>query len=143
MASVAEIHAILQNICRQDEVAGILTWANPVRSAHLCHETGSPLPPKTVLCFEDVFWDLSLIFDKKKLFKWQYKEGEGIVGKALKYNRPFYAPLTELKENVCPYIDKYWKKKYCFGALAIKLSSAYANCGDYVVEFWFRSRNPK
>ncbi|GKV39212.1 hypothetical protein SLEP1_g47018 [Rubroshorea leprosula] len=135
MASIAEIHGILQNICTQDEAVDVLIWANPVSSAHLCHETGSPLPLKTVLCVEGVPWSHSIIFDRKKLFKWQYKEGEGIVGNALKYNRPFYVPLTELKENVCPYIGQDCKKVFSFGALAIKLSSAYANCGDYESSF--------
>ncbi|GLT50756.1 hypothetical protein SLA2020_242180 [Shorea laevis] len=144
----SEIHDILQNICRQDEVdilgrqdevVDILIWANPVWSAYHCHEMGSPLLHKTILCFEDASWHPSLLaFDQKKLLRWQYK-GEGIVGKALKYNRPFYVPLTELKKNVCPYVSEYWKNNYSFCALAIKLSSAYANCDDYVVEFLFRS----
>ncbi|GKV39205.1 hypothetical protein SLEP1_g47012 [Rubroshorea leprosula] len=142
MASVAEIHGISQNICGQDEVAGILTWANPVSSAHLCHETGSPLPLKTVLCFEDVSWGSSgFLFDTKKLFKWQYKEGEGIVGKALKCNRPFYVPVIGSEENVCPYISYLQREFHILGALAIKLSSAYASCGDYVVELLFKRRN--
>ncbi|GKV39182.1 hypothetical protein SLEP1_g46990 [Rubroshorea leprosula] len=144
MASLAEIHDILQNICRQDEVVDILIWANPVWSAYHCHEMDSPLLLKTILCFEDIPWGPNCFaFDTKKLFRWQYKEGEGIVGKALKYNRPLYAPFIELKENVCPYIKNYWQKGCSFGALAVKLSSAYANCGDYVVEFWFQSRNMK
>ncbi|GLT50760.1 hypothetical protein SLA2020_242220 [Shorea laevis] len=148
MASVAEIYNILPNICRQDEEVDILIWANPIWLTYQRDGMGSPLLRKTILCFEDAHWGSNFfVFDTKKLFRWQYKEGEGIVGEALKYNRPFYVPLTEFKENACPYIERYLKKtqkkKQSFGALAIKLSSAYANCGDYVVEFWFRSGNMK
>ncbi|GKV36271.1 hypothetical protein SLEP1_g44420 [Rubroshorea leprosula] len=141
MASVAEIHDILQNICRQYEVVDILTWANPVCSAYLHHEKGSPLLLKTILCFEDAACCPNLyMFDAKNLFKWQYKE-EGIVGKALKCNRPFYVPVIDSEGNVCPYIHNYYKKEKFLGALAIKLSSAYSSCGDYVVEFFFQRSN--
>ncbi|GLT91633.1 hypothetical protein SLE2022_095090 [Rubroshorea leprosula] len=144
MASLAEIRDILQNICRQDEIVEILLWANRVRPAYLHHERGAPLPLKPILCFED-FVDLchNFSFDKSKLFEWQYEEGEGIVGKALKYNRPFFVPVIGSEENVCPYVDYVTRKFYILGALAIKLSSAYASCGDYVVELLFKRPNPK
>ncbi|GKV36300.1 hypothetical protein SLEP1_g44447 [Rubroshorea leprosula] len=130
MASLAEVRDITQDICRQFELEVILIWANRIPPTYLHHERGPPLPLEPILRFEDVdergsplplktilyFQDFACVTNSfhlavKRLLKWHYEEGEGIVGKALKYNRPFYVPVIE------------------------SLSSAYASCGDFVVEF--------
>ncbi|GKV36286.1 hypothetical protein SLEP1_g44435 [Rubroshorea leprosula] len=140
MASLAEIRDILQNICRQYEVKDSLMWAN--RPAYPHHERGSPFPVKPILCFEDVAYvTYPRILKEENLPQWKYEEGEGLVGKALKYNRPFYVPAIESEENVCPYIENCNKKYIVLGALAIKLSSANASCDDYVVELLFKRPN--
>ncbi|GLT34636.1 hypothetical protein SLA2020_091410 [Shorea laevis] len=142
MASLVEIHDVLQNICRQYEVEDILTWANRVCPAH--HERGPPLPLKPILCLEHAacIGEFYMEFEGI-LFGQQYEEGQGNVGKALKYNQPFYVPdISESREDVCPYLSvDSWRKDHFLGALAIKLSStACTSCGNYVVEFLFKRR---
>ncbi|GLT34619.1 hypothetical protein SLA2020_091260 [Shorea laevis] len=49
--------------------------------------------------------------------------------------------IIESEENVCPYVSYHSVKHHVLGALAIKLSSVHASCGDYVVELLFKRPN--
>lgn len=130
MASIAEIYDMLRDTRRtkDNSVYVILAWASCTTTTTTTpHHLGSLVNPSLSIVdvpfgFGDWFEDL----------RYNLQEGENHVTKALESNQPYYKAI--LTKHGFPYSGKY----DIDGALAIKLSSINADCGDYVLEFLFR-----
>ncbi|XP_042030062.1 protein NLP8-like [Salvia splendens] len=124
-AALAEIKDILYAICRSHRLPLALTWI-PNETAQVlfleestCYSTGE--------CMEGFLHACASHF---------LEEGKGLVGKALKSNRPFFYPdVKEFHVSEYPLVH-HARKLGLSAAIAIKLRSSYTGKEDYVVEFF-------
>ncbi|KAL1535352.1 protein NLP9-like [Salvia divinorum] len=124
-AALAEIKDILYAVCRAHRLPLALTWIpNETAQALILEEstyysTGERMEGFVHACTNHFL-----------------KEGKGLVGKALKSNRPFFYPdVKEFHVSEYPLVH-HARKLGLSAAVAIRLRSSYTGEDDYVVEFF-------
>ncbi|KAL3354127.1 hypothetical protein AABB24_018663 [Solanum stoloniferum] len=145
--ALAEITDVLRAVCHAHKLPLALTWIpcnvtegegdEPIRvRARGCNTS---LNEKCVLCVEDTACYVSdkemqgFVHACKEHF---LEEGEGIVGKALQSNHPFFYP--DVKEyHISEYPLVHHARKFGLNAaVAIRLRSTFTGNDDYILEFF-------
>ncbi|CAN4119835.1 unnamed protein product [Withania somnifera] len=145
--ALAEITDVLRTVCHAHKLPLALTWIpcsvtegevdGSIRvGARGCNAT---LNEKCVLCVEDTACYVS---DKDMqgfvhaCMGHFLEEGEGIVGKALQSNHPFFYP--DVKEyHISEYPLVHHVRKFGLNAaVAIRLRSTFTGNDDYILEFF-------
>ncbi|KAH6757291.1 hypothetical protein C2S52_023529 [Perilla frutescens var. hirtella] len=146
-AALAEITDVLRVVCHAHRLPLALTWILCSSIAELgegtkkVHARGynRSINKKNVLCIED---SACYVNDKDvKGFvhacrEYYLEEGQGIVGKALQSNHPFFYP--DIKEyHISEYPLVHHARKFGLNAVvAIRLRSTYTGDNDYILEFF-------
>lgn len=145
--ALAEITDVLRAVCHAHKLPLAMTWIpcnvtegegdEPIRvRARGCNTS---LNEKCVLCVEDTACYVSdkemqgFVHACKEHF---LEEGEGIVGKALQSNHPFFYP--DVKEyHISEYPLVHHARKFGLNAaVAIRLRSTFTGNDDYILEFF-------
>ncbi|EPS63477.1 hypothetical protein M569_11304, partial [Genlisea aurea] len=144
--ALSEISDVLRAVCHAHRLPLALTWI----PCSLKEDSGDgviELRPKRwsgvgKLCVEDT---ACYVYDKTmKGFVHACSEhyleaGQGVVGKALQSNRPFFYPdLKEYHINEYPLVH-HARKFGLNAAVAIRLRSTHTGSDDYVLEFFLPS----
>lgn len=145
--ALAEITDVLRAVCHAHKLPLALTWIpcnvtegegdEPIRVRSRGCNTS--LNEKCVLCVEDTACYVSdkemqgFVHACKEHF---LEEGEGIVGKALQSNHPFFYP--DVKEyHISEYPLVHHARKFGLNAaVAIRLRSTFTGNDDYILEFF-------
>ncbi|PIN03501.1 hypothetical protein CDL12_23973 [Handroanthus impetiginosus] len=146
-AALAEITDVLRAVCYAHRLPLALTWipcsyieapGNETIKIHArgCNRNANE---KCVLCIEDT---ACYVNDKDMrgfvhaCVEHYLQEGQGIVGKALQSNHPFFDP--DVKEyHVSEYPLVHHARKFGLNAaVAIRLRSVYTGDDDYILEFF-------
>lgn len=146
-AALAEITDVLRAVCHAHKLPLALTWIpcsvtegegdESIRVlARGCNASSNE---KCVLCAEDTACYAS---DKEMqgfvhaCMEHYLEEGEGIVGKALQSNHPFFYP--DVKEyHISEYPLVHHARKFGLNAaVAIRLRSTFTGNDDYILEFF-------
>ncbi|KAL7128111.1 hypothetical protein ABFS83_14G294100 [Erythranthe nasuta] len=137
-AALAEITDVLRAVCYAHRLPLALTWipCSYVKDNGGCNRSENK---KCVLCIED---SACYVNDKDiKGFvhacaEHYLEEGQGIVGKALQSNHPFFYP--DVKEyHISEYPLVHHARKFGLNAaVAIKLRSVYTGDDDYILELF-------
>lgn len=146
-AALAEITDVLRAVCYAHRLPLALTWIPCSYLAGQCEGTvkvhargyNRNVNEKNVLCIED---SACYVNDKDmKGFvhacrEHYLEEGEGIAGKALQSNHPFFYP--DVKEYlISEYPLVHHARKFGLNAaVAIRLRSTYTGDNDYILEFF-------
>ncbi|KAG6395488.1 hypothetical protein SASPL_146133 [Salvia splendens] len=124
-AALAEIKDILFAICRSHRLPLALTW--------IPNETAQVLFLEESTCYSTDERMEGFVHACTNHF---LEEGKGLVGKALKSNRPFFYPdVKEFHVSEYPLVH-HARKLGLSAAVAIRLRSSYTAEDDYVVEFF-------
>lgn len=145
--ALAEIAVVLRAVCHAHKLPLALTWipcsvseGEGNESIRVCARgCNANLNDKCVLCVEDTACYVS---DKEMqgfvhaCMEHFLKEGEGIVGKALQSNHPFFYP--DVKEyHISEYPLVHHARKFGLNAaVAIRLRSTFTGNDDYILEFF-------
>ncbi|KAH6770319.1 hypothetical protein C2S52_015122 [Perilla frutescens var. hirtella] len=146
-AVLADITDVLRVVCHTHRLPLALTWIPCGYVEENGHEImrvraggyNVGLNEKCVLCIEDT----ACYINDKNLKSFVHactehylEEGQGIVGKALQSNHPFFNP--DVKEyHVSDYPLVHHARKFGLNAaIAIRLRSTYTGDNDYVLEFF-------
>ncbi|KAL3634358.1 hypothetical protein CASFOL_021412 [Castilleja foliolosa] len=146
-SALAEITDVLRAICFAHQLPLALTWipcsyiegagnVNLKLHARRCHNT---INEKCILCLEV---SASYVNDKDMegfvhaCVNHYLEEGQGIVGKALQSNHPFF--YHDVKEyHISEYPLVHHARKFGLNAaVAIRLRSLYTGDDDYILEFF-------
>ncbi|CAL1365910.1 unnamed protein product [Linum trigynum] len=147
-AALAEIMDVLRAVCHAHTLPLGLTWIP-------CHYTedavdeiirvrvreGSKSRPtgKCVLCIEDTACyvnDRSMQGFVHACVEHYIEEGQGIAGKALQSNHPFFIPDVKAYD-ITEYPHVHHSRKYGLNAaVAIRLRSTYTGDHDYILELF-------
>lgn len=146
-AALAEITDVLRAVCYAHRLPLALTWipssytVGQGEGSMKTHSRGCKrnLNEKYVLCIED---SACYVNDKEmKGFihacsEHYLEEGQGIAGKALQSNHPFFYP--DVKEyHISEYpLVQHARKFGLNAAVAIRLRSTYTGDNDYILEFF-------
>ncbi|KAL3329896.1 hypothetical protein AABB24_033986 [Solanum stoloniferum] len=144
-AALAEVKDVLRAVCHAHRLPLALTWiprscrggGDEIR-AH-ARESIASLDEKSVLCVENTAYYVS---DKEMqgflhaCMGHDLEEGQGIVGKSLQSNHPFFYPdVKEYHINEYPLVH-HARKFGLNAAVAIRLRSILTGDDDYVLEFF-------
>ncbi|XP_004244743.2 protein NLP9-like [Solanum lycopersicum] len=144
-AALAEVKDVLRAVCHAHRLPLALTWIPRSRGgggdeirAH-ARESIASLDEKSVLCVENTACYVS---DKEMqgflhaCMGHDLEEGQGIVGKSLQSNHPFFYPdVKEYHINEYPLVH-HARKFGLNAAVAIRLRSILTGDDDYVLEFF-------
>ncbi|MCD9640167.1 hypothetical protein HAX54_025311 [Datura stramonium] len=145
--ALAEITDVLRAVCHAHKLPLALTWipcsvteGEGDESLRVCARgCNASLNEKCVLCVEDTACYVS----EKEMQGFVHaclehflEEGEGIVGKALQSNHPFFYP--DVKEyHISEYPLVHHARKFGLNAaVAIRLRSTFTGNDDYILEFF-------
>lgn len=145
-AALAEIKDVLRAVCHAHRLPLALTWiprscrggGDEIIRAH-ARESIASLDGKSVLCVENTACYVS---DKEMqgflhaCMGHDLEEGQGIVGKSLQSNHPFFYP--DVKEyHISEYPLVHHARKFGLNAaVAIRLRSILTGDDDYILEFF-------
>lgn len=145
-AALAEVTEVLHAVCHAHQLPLALTWIpcnyseGPGDSIIKMRSRGHKSPnEKCVLCIEDT----ACYVNNKDMQSFVHacaehylEEGQGIVGKAIQSNHPFFYPDVK-KYHVSEYPLVHHARKFGLrAAIAIRLRSAYTCDDDYILEFF-------
>lgn len=146
-AALAEIKDVLRAICHAHRLPLALTWIPCSYKEDACAETTrvhtrkhSICPnEKPVLCVEETacYWNDTHMQGFIHACSGHFlEEGQGIVGKALQSNQPFFYP--DVKEyHISEYPLVHHARKYGLkSAVAIRMRSSYTGDDDYILELF-------
>ncbi|KAG6395514.1 hypothetical protein SASPL_146159 [Salvia splendens] len=137
----AEIKDVLRVICQTHQLPLALTWIPCSYIEGTNDETMrmSSLNEKYVLCVED---NACYVNDKDMesfvhaCAEHYLEEGQGIVGKSLQSNQPFFYPdVKEYHVNDYPLVQ-HARKFGLNAAIAIRIRSMYTGNNDYILEIF-------
>ncbi|KAL4567683.1 hypothetical protein LXL04_023275 [Taraxacum kok-saghyz] len=149
MAALSEITDVLRAVCHAHSLPVALTWIPCSYNEHLPDETTKvrargqnrhfPSPEKPILCIQT---DACYLNDPKlqgfitACSEHHLEENQGIAGKALQSNHPFFFP--DVKEyHIGQYPLVQHARKYGLNAaVAIRLRSTFTGDDDYILEFF-------
>nr|XP_043628383.1 protein NLP9-like [Erigeron canadensis]XP_043628384.1 protein NLP9-like [Erigeron canadensis] len=147
MAALAEITDVLRAVCHAHRLPVALTWIpcsynEKVRDEIIKVRVGGcniNSAEKNILCIEA---DACYVNDRdmqgfvQACSEHHLEEGQGISGKALQSNHPFFLP--DVKEyHISEYPLVQHARKYGLNAaVAIRLRSTYTGDDDYILEFF-------
>lgn len=146
-AALAEITDVLRAVCHAHRLPLALTWIPCIYAEGVGDEvirvrvrgctTGSS--ERCILCVEDTACyvnDRDMEGFIHACMEHYLEEGQGIVGKALQSNHPFFFP--DVKEyNISEYPLVHHARKFGLNAaVAIRLRSTYTGDDDYILEFF-------
>ncbi|MCD7446629.1 hypothetical protein HAX54_012115 [Datura stramonium] len=145
-AALDEIKDVLRAVCHAHRLPLALTWiprsceggGNEIIRAHARGCIAS-LNEKTVLCVENTACyvsDMEMQGFLHACMGHDLEEGQGIVGKSLQSNHPFFYP--DVKEyHISEYPLVHHARKFGLNAaVAIRLRSIFSGDDDYVLEFF-------
>ncbi|XLR13177.1 hypothetical protein S83_041115 [Arachis hypogaea] len=146
-AALTGIIDVLRAVCHAHSLPLALTWIPCYHSEGIGDEAsririkdGVKIPgEKTVLCIEE---SASYINDivvggfVHACVEHYLEEGQGVAGKALQSNRPFF--YSDVKAyNISEYPLVHHARKYKLNAaVAVRLRSTHTNDDDYIIEFF-------
>ncbi|KAG8375929.1 hypothetical protein BUALT_Bualt09G0010100 [Buddleja alternifolia] len=146
-AALADIIDVLRAVCHAHRLPIALTWipcsltegAGDESTRVRARGRNMSLKEKSVLCIED---NACYVNDKDMqafvhaCSEHYLEEGQGIVGKALQSNHPFFYP--DVKEyHISEYPLVHHARKFGLNAaVAIRLRSIYTGDDDYILEFF-------
>lgn len=145
-AALAEITDVLRAVCHAHRLPLALTWipcsyTEGVGQAVEVHVRGSAASSNEnfVLCIEDTACyvnDQSMEGFVHACMEHYLEEGQGIAGKALQSNHPFFFP--DVKDyHISEYPLVHHARKFNLNAaVAIRLRSTYTSDDDYILEFF-------
>ncbi|RYR22910.1 hypothetical protein Ahy_B03g068201 [Arachis hypogaea] len=146
-AALTEIIDVLRAVCRAHSLPLALTWIPCYYSEGIGDEAsrirtkdGRKIPgEKTVLCIEESACytnDIVVGGFVRACVEHYLEEGQGVAGKALQSNRPFFYPDVKAY-NISEYPLVHHARKYKLNAaVAIRLRSIHTNDDDYIIEFF-------
>ncbi|XP_016452744.2 protein NLP9-like [Nicotiana tabacum] len=134
-AALAEIKDVLRAVCHAHSLPLALTWIPRICTGGCIASSDE----KSVLCVENTACYVS---DKEMhgflhaCMGHDLEEGQGIVGKSLQSNHPFFYP--DVKEyHISEYPLVHHARKFGLNAaVAIRLRSIFTGDDDYVLEFF-------
>ncbi|CAH9076098.1 unnamed protein product, partial [Cuscuta epithymum] len=146
-SALAEITDVMRAVCHAHRLPLALTWIpciytggdnDEIRRVR-CKGCSSDSIEKSILCIES---SASYISDKEMLgfvqacMEHYLEEGQGIAGKALQSNHPFFYP--DVKEyHISEYPLVHHARKFGLNAaVAIRLCSTFTGNDDYILEFF-------
>ncbi|KAL8196110.1 hypothetical protein R6Q57_025110 [Mikania cordata] len=147
MAALAEITDVLRAVCHAHRLPVALTWIPCSYDEQLVDEIikvrvgghNSNSAEKSILCIQT---DSCYVNDREMqgfvqaCSEHYLEESQGIAGKALQSNHPFFFPdVKEYHINEYPLVQ-HARKYGLNAAVAIRLRSAYTGDDDYVLEFF-------
>lgn len=145
--ALAEIVDILRVVCHAHSLPLALTWIPSGYSdivvdefTRVCAgEDNSSPKEKTILCIEEAACYLnnkSMQYFVQACAEHYLKRGQGIAGKALESNHPFFSP--DIKGyDIREYPLVHHARKFGLGAaVAIRIRSTYTGIDDYILEFF-------
>lgn len=146
-AALAEITDVLRAVCHAHRLPLALTWipcgfmggeGDDVRRV-LCKGCVGNSNEKCILCIESTACyvsDKEMVGFVHACTEHYLEEGEGIVGKALQSNHPFFYP--DVKEyHITEYPLVHHARKFGLNAaVAIRLRSTFTGNDDYILEFF-------
>ncbi|KAJ4751570.1 Plant regulator RWP-RK family protein [Rhynchospora pubera] len=128
-AVYTEISQLLETVCQAHSLPLALTWV-PLKLANgeimlSVHEPSCYVYTTNMHGFLHTCTETSL------------EEGQGMVGRALRSNRPFFS--SDVRDlNICEYPLAHHARKYGLrAAVAIRLRSAHTGDSDYILELFF------
>lgn len=145
-AALAEITAVVRSVCHAHRLPLSLTWIPCSYSEGIDDEIkvrvrGRASGPneRCILCVEDTACyvnDRDMEGFVHACMEHYLEERQGIVGKALQSNHPFFFP--DVKEyNISEYPLVHHARKFGLNAaVAIRLRSTYTGDDDYILEFF-------
>ncbi|KAL3835084.1 hypothetical protein ACJIZ3_009820 [Penstemon smallii] len=140
-SALSEITNVLRVICQEHRLPLALTWIPCNKNDTKLHIRGSKSSPndELVLCIEDTACysnEQSMQGFVHACSGHYLEEGQGIVGKALQSNQPFFHP--DVKEyHISEYPLVHHARKFGLNAaVAIRLRSTYTEDDDYILEFF-------
>ncbi|GFY82639.1 plant regulator RWP-RK family protein [Actinidia rufa] len=146
-AALAEIMDVLRAVCHAHRLPLALTWipccynegvGNDI--SRLCVKGGNAsLNEKCILCIEDT----ACYVNDREMQEFVHacaehylKEGQGISGKALQSNHPFFFPDVK-SYTISDYpLVQHARKFGLTAAVAIRLRSTFTGDDDYILEFF-------
>ncbi|XP_061353799.1 protein NLP9-like [Gastrolobium bilobum] len=146
-AALTEIVDVLRAVCHAHRLPLALTWIPCCYSEGIGDETDririkegrTSSNEKCVLCIEE---SACYINDRvvggfvHACVEHHLEEGQGIAGKALQSNHPFFYPDVKAYDiNEYPLVH-HARKYNLNAAVAIRLRSTYTNDDDYILEFF-------
>lgn len=142
-----EITDVLRAMCHAHRLPLALTWipcsyidgADDKRVALLAKKTSMSSNEKYILCIEETACyvnDVTIQGFVHACSEHHLEEGQGIVGKALQSNIPFFFP--DVKEyDISEYPLVHHARKFGLNAaVAIRLKSTNTGIDDYILEFF-------
>ncbi|KAL1324049.1 hypothetical protein HN51_034240 [Arachis hypogaea] len=146
-AALTEIIDVSRAVCRAHSLPLALTWIPCYYSEGIGDEAsririkdGCKIPgEKTVLCIEEsacYINDIVVGGFVRACVEHYLEEGQGVAGKALQSNRPFF--YSDVKAyNISEYPLVHHARKYKLNAaVAVRLRSIHTNDDDYIIEFF-------
>ncbi|XP_057751897.1 protein NLP8-like [Arachis stenosperma] len=146
-AALTEIIDVLRAVCHAHRLPLALTWIPCYYSEGVGDEAsririkdGRKIPgEKTVLCIEEsacYINDIVVGGFVHACVEHYLEEGQGVAGKALQSNRPFFCPDVKAY-NISEYPLVHHARKYKLNAaVAVRLRSIHTNDDDYIIEFF-------
>lgn len=146
-AALAEITDVLRAVCHAHRLPLALTWIpcnydeeavdedSKVRVRH----SNISLDGKSVLCIEGTACyvnDSDMQGFVHVCSEHYLEEGQGIAGKALQSNHPFFVPNVKLYDITEFPLVHHARKFGLNAAVAIRLRSTYTGDDDYILEFF-------
>lgn len=145
-SALAEITAVLRSVCHAHRLPLSLTWIPCSYTEGIGDEVkvlvggcASGSNERCILCVQDTACyvnDRDMEGFVHACMEHYLEEGQGIVGKALQSNHPFFFP--DVKEyNIREYPLVHHARKFGLNAaVAIRLRSTYTGDDDYILEFF-------
>lgn len=146
IAALAEITDVLRAVCHAHRLPVALTWIPCSYNEGIGDEIikvrvgGSNIKSsdKCILCIQDACYvnDREMQGFVQACSEHHLEEGQGIAGKALQSNHPFFFPdVKEYHINQYPLVQ-HARKYGLNAAVAIRLRSTYTGDDDYILEFF-------
>ncbi|KAK9289270.1 hypothetical protein L1049_017746 [Liquidambar formosana] len=146
-AALAEISDVLRAVCHAHRLPLALTWipctftegeSGELISVRVREGNTSP-KEKCILCIEDTACyvnDRGMQRFVRACAEHYLEEGQGIAGKALQSNHPFFLPDVKAYD-ISEYPLVHHARKFGLSAaVAIRLRSTYTGDDDYILEFF-------
>ncbi|KAK1319374.1 Protein NLP2 [Acorus calamus] len=146
-AAIAEIVDVLRAVCHAHMLPLALTWVpscceDAVTGECVCDsvkERSIDLHRKSLLRIEESACyvnDATMHGFVHACFEHHLKQGQGIAGKALQSNHPFFSPDVKGYDILDYPLAHHARKFGLNAAVAIRLRSTYTGSGDYILEFF-------
>ncbi|GLT34909.1 hypothetical protein SLA2020_093970 [Shorea laevis] len=140
-AALSEISDVLRAVCHSHRLPLALTWIPcSLTEGAICVKDGQKVSDgKCVLCIQDT----ACYVNEKEMQRFVHacaehylEEGQGIAGKALQSNHPFF--VSDVKTcDISEYPLVHHARRFGLNAaVAIRLRSTYTGDDDYILEFF-------